>query len=126
MNFRFCNDRPIYIQLVEQLEIYIVSGSIEPGSRLPSVRELAASCEVNPNTMQKALSELENLHLIYTERTNGKFVTTDKKTIRKRKEKYAETKALSFFESMAELGFSSDEAIEYLKERREKNEITRN
>ena len=73
MNFIFDNDRPIYIQLVEQLEIFIISGKISPGERLPSVRDLALKTRVNPNTMQKALTELENLKLIYTERTNYMF-----------------------------------------------------
>lgn len=77
MNFIFDNDRPIYIQLVEQLKQYIVSARLKPGERLPSVRDLAMESKVNPNTMQKALSELEDDKLIYTERTNGKFVTDD-------------------------------------------------
>lgn len=73
MNFIFDNDRPIYIQLVEQLKQQIVSGKGKTGERLLSVRELAILTKVNPNTMQKALVELENEKLIYTERTNGKI-----------------------------------------------------
>ena len=67
MFFEFDNNIPIYIQLVEQLKISIISGKIKIGERLPSVRELAIQTKVNPNTMQKALVELENLKLIYTE-----------------------------------------------------------
>lgn len=115
MDFIFDNERPIYIQLVEQLEIYIVSGKILPGERLPSVREFAVMSKVNPNTMQRALAELENLKLIYTERTNGKFVTTDNELIRKYKEKYAQEKAAKYFNDMQELGFDRGEAVEYLK-----------
>ena len=77
MVFEFNNEQPIYIQLVEQLKIKIISGKLPSGERLPSVRELALMTKVNPNTMQKALAELEETGLIYTERTNGKFVTTD-------------------------------------------------
>ena len=77
MEFQFDNERPIYIQLVQQLRIAVVSGAFLPGSRLPSVRELALTAKVNPNTMQKALTELEGEGLVFTERTNGKFVTTD-------------------------------------------------
>ena len=73
MNFVFDNDRPIYIQLVEQLQIYIISGKIKSGEKLPSVRELALKTKVNPNTMQKALVELEDLKLIYTERWNERI-----------------------------------------------------
>lgn len=78
MEFNFDNDRPIYIQLVDSLKKYIISGKIKPGDRLPSVRDLALMIKVNPNTIQRALSELEDASLIYTERTNGKFVTCDK------------------------------------------------
>ena len=113
MNFN--NDRPIYIQLLEQIQILIISGNIGIGERLPSVRDLALTYKVNPNTVQKALQELENLNLIYTERTNGKFVTSDKKTINDYKEKFAKEKVSYYFKSMYELGFSNEEAIDYLK-----------
>ena len=73
MKFEFDNNIPIYIQLVEQLKIYIISGKIKPGERLPSVRDLALQTKVNPNTMQKALVELEELNLIYTENTRIPF-----------------------------------------------------
>ena len=79
MNYIFDNERPIYIHLVEIIRIEIVSGKFKKGQRMPSVRELALIMKVNPNTMQKALAELENEQLIYTERTNGKYVTEDEK-----------------------------------------------
>lgn len=116
-SFTFSNDRPIYIQLVEQLELYIVSGKIPPGAKLPSVRELAISSKVNPNTMQRALSELESLKLIYTERTNGKFVTTNKKLIEKYREKFATEKAKTYFQNMQKLGFDKNSAFEFLKQK---------
>jgi len=115
MNFEFNNNIPIYIQLVEQLKIYIISGKIEPGSRLPSVRDLALETKVNPNTMQKALVELEQLGLVYTERTNGKYVTTDKSLIDKYKEEYANSISNTYFTSMQTLGFTKKETINYLK-----------
>ena len=83
MNYIFDNERPIYIQLVEIIRIEIVSGKFKKGQRMPSVRELALIMKVNPNTMQKALAELENEQLIYTERTNGKYVTEDEELIEK-------------------------------------------
>lgn len=115
MNFEFDNNIPIYIQLVEQLKIYIISGKIKPGERLPSVREFALQTKVNPNTMQKALIELEELKLIYTERTNGKFVTEDKKLIEKYKKKYAEEISNKFFISMKNICFDEKDVIDYLK-----------
>lgn len=111
MNFEFDNNTPIYIQLVEQLKIHIISGKIDAGERLPSVRDLALKTRVNPNTMQKALSELEQLKLIYTDRTNGKFVTEDIKLIIKFKNEYANDLAEKYIKSMKKLGFSKEEAI---------------
>lgn len=109
MQFNFDNDRPIYIQLVEQLELYIISGQFSPGEKLPSVRDLAIAAKVNPNTMQKALQELEDKRLIITERTNGKFVTDDEKHLRKSRDKLAEFKITKFLDEMQELGFSYSE-----------------
>ena len=116
MEFNFDNNVPIYIQIVEQLKIYIISEKISPGERLPSVRDLALQMKVNPNTMQKALGELEQLNLIYTERTNGKFVTNDKKLIYNYKKKYAESLSNKYFASMENIGFSKEDTINYLKE----------
>ena len=88
MDYFFENDRPIYLQLVDKIKKEIISGKIKSGERLPSVRELALITKVNPNTMQKALAELENDGLIYTERTNGKFVTKDIKLIEKTRKEF--------------------------------------
>lgn len=116
MKFVFDNNIPIYIQLVEQLKVYIISGYLKPGEKLPSVRDLAIITKVNPNTMQKALSELEDLGLIYTERTNGKFVTDDEKLIKKYKHSYAKYLMDNYLENMKKVGIDKKEAIKYLKE----------
>ena len=109
-------DRPIYAQLVERIQMQIVSGMYPPGAKLPSVRDLAAQAAVNPNTMQKALVELENEGLIYTERTNGKFVTTNKELIEKIKKELAEEKVNNYLQDMKNIGISYKEAIDYLQE----------
>lgn len=114
MEITFDNNIPIYIQLLEYVKIYIISGAFKCGEKLPSVREFAFSFKVNPNTMQKALSELENDGLIYTERTNGKFVTEDVKIIEKLKDEYAMTLAKSYFEGMKKIGLGKAESINYL------------
>ena len=114
MKFNFDNNIPIYIQLVEQLKIYIISGKLKSGSRIPSVRELALSTKVNPNTMQRALTELEEIGLIYTERTNGKFVTTDNNLIKKYKNEYAKSLSKEYFKNMSDIGFNKEETIKYL------------
>ena len=116
IEFNFDNDRPIYIQLVDSLKKYIISGKIKPGDRLPSVRDLALMIKVNPNTIQRALSELEDASLIYTERTNGKFVTCDKEIIAKYKNDLIKKETDFYLSCMNELGLSKKEVIKYLKE----------
>ncbi len=125
MEFTFDNNIPIYIQLLEYIKIYLISGVFKPGEKLPSVREFATTFKVNPNTMQKALSELESMNLIYTERTNGKYVTNDTKLIEKLKDEYAITLAKSYFEGMKRIGLGKADSIRYL-ERVDKDEISRN
>ena len=115
MNFTFDNNIPIYIQLLEYLKIYLISGVFKCGEKLPSVRDFANTFKVNPNTMQKALAELENMNLIYTERTNGKYVTKDEKIIEKLKDEYAITLAKSYFQGMKRIGLGKGESIKYLE-----------
>lgn len=115
MGFEFDNNLPIYVQLVEQIKMNIISGKLKCGERLPSVRELALANKVNPNTMQKALAELEELGLIFTERTNGKFVTTDGRLIEKYKKDYAEALAEKYLSAMEAIGINESVAIDYIK-----------
>ena len=116
MEYVFDNERPIYIQLVEMIRIDIVSGKFKKGQKLPSVRELALMMKVNPNTMQKALVELEDEKLIYTERTNGKYVTEDEKLIEKIKKQLAQEKVNNYLNSMKNIGISYELAVKYLQE----------
>lgn len=116
MDYIFDNQRPIYIQLVEMIRIDIVSGKFKKGQRLPSVRELALLMKVNPNTMQKALAELENENLIYTERTNGKYVTDDDKLIEKAKKELAKEMVNNYLNSMKSIGINYDSAVKCLQE----------
>lgn len=116
MEYIFDNDRPIYVQLVEKLKAQIVSGELKQGERIPSVRELALTARVNPNTMQKALSELESEELIFTERTNGKFVTSNKDVIDKVKDELAREKVEKYLLDMKNIGLNYDEAIKCLQE----------
>ena len=115
MEFTFDNNIPIYIQLLDYLKIYLISGVFKCGDKLPSVREFATTFKVNPNTMQKALTELEDMKLIYTERTNGKYVTNDEKIIEKLKDEYAITLAKSYFQGMKRIGLGKADSIKYLE-----------
>lgn len=112
-------DRPIYAQLVERIQMQIVSGQYPPGGKLPSVRDLAAVAAVNPNTMQKAFAELERSGLIITQRTNGRSVTEDEEMIRDIREKLAEEHVDSFLSKMKELGYTEAEAMDLLKKKYE-------
>ena len=114
MEWNFENDRPIYIQLIEKLKLAIVAGEYPAGEKLPSVRELAIEIKANPNTVQRALVDLEQTGLIYTQRTNGKFVTEDKELVRKIREELAKEAFAKFQESMKQLGFEEDEIKQYL------------
>lgn len=115
MTWDFKADRPIYLQLVEQIELRIVSGVYSAGEKLPSVRDLAVDAAVNPNTMQRALSELERSGLVYSQRTSGRFITEDTKMIENIKNTLAKAQISMFFETMEQLGYSKKQTI-YLME----------
>lgn len=114
MTWDLSSDRPIYTQLIEQIELKICSGIYEPGTKMPSVRDLATEAAVNPNTMQRALSELEETGLLYSQRTTGRFVTEDINLIKKTRAKIAKEHIEQFLNRMAELGFNNEEIIEFL------------
>jgi DNA-binding transcriptional regulator YhcF (GntR family) len=109
MGWIFDGSRPIYVQLLEQIRLRIVCGVYRPGEKLPSVRELAQEAAVNPNTMQKALAELERTGLIYAQRTSGRFVTENEKQIRSSRLEIALEKVEAFITAMQELGYTREE-----------------
>ncbi len=113
------SDRPIYAQLIEQIQLRIVSGSYPPGEKLPSVRDMAADASVNPNTMQRALMELENEGLLYSQRTSGRFVTEDVEKIMEAKNRLAMDVIEEFLEKMESLGYSTAQTVDLLKQAKE-------
>jgi GntR family transcriptional regulator len=117
MTNQYASSTPIYLQLVDQFKHRIISGELTVGSKLESVRDLAMSFEVNPNTMQRALSELERDHLVYTERTAGRFITQDKELIVKMREEVAQEIIETFIQQMKSIGFSNQEAIELIQKK---------
>ena len=116
MKWQFSNDAPIYSQLIEQIKVGIVSGAFPPGERLPSVRDLATEAGVNPNTMQRALAELERDGLVYSQRTTGRFVTEDKTMIETAKRSLAERHVKTFLAAMLRLGFQREEIMTLLRQ----------
>lgn len=115
-------DKPIYAQLVEIIQMRIISGQYKTGDRLPSVRELAAEASVNPNTMQKALAELERNGLIITQRTSGRTVTEDSEMIKQTQAALADEYIKNFFRMMKELGYSMEEILSLIKKAAEEEE----
>ncbi len=116
MQWELDSERPVYIQLIEQIQAGIISGNFKPGDKLPSVRDMAAEAAVNPNTMQKALSELERTGLIYTNRTAGRFITSDEAMINSLRGQSARERILEFLERMKQHGFTPQETLALIME----------
>lgn len=114
MIWAFDSDRPIYLQVMEHLKLGIISGELPPGSRLPAVRDLAVDASVNPNTMQKALSELEREGMLYTQRTNGRFVTEDNELLTELRYRLARDKLLTFVRQMERMGYTVAQVADML------------
>ncbi len=117
MDFKLDDNMPIYIQIMQKVRGAIASGELALGEKVPSVRELAAQFEVNPNTMQRAMIELERDGLLVSERTSGRFVTQDAKMIKELKRERAVAVVDTFRNSMLELGFDENEMIEFFRDR---------
>ena len=115
MNSQFSNSAPIYTQLIEQLTLAILSGEYPTGGKLPAVRELAAEAGVNPNTMQRALAQLEPTGLVYTRRTSGRFVPEDETVIQEARLNLARERAEEFLRAMAQLGYDRQAALQLLR-----------
>jgi DNA-binding transcriptional regulator YhcF (GntR family) len=115
LKWKYDDDRPIYTQIIGQIERGIARGVYPPGSDIPSVRALALEAEVNPNTMQRALAELEAKGLLRTQRTAGRSVTEDRTMIDKLKEKIAADYIRAFLSGMDSLGIGAREAATMLK-----------
>ena len=122
MEWRLNDSRPIWIQLTEQLTERIASGVYPMGEKLLSVRELASEAGVNPNTMQRALSQLDSQGLTETNRTSGRTVTDNAEVLEQVRRKLAKDKIEVFLDGMEKLGFSRGEIIELLKGERSQNE----
>lgn len=117
MDWKFANDIPIYIQLVEQIKAKIISGEYLPGEKLQSVRELATDAGVNPNTMQKAMGELERVGLVHTQRTSGRYITENTELIDNIKLDVAKVKLEEFYQSMRQIGVSAEEILNLVSNR---------
>ena len=116
MEWKIDNNNPVYIQLVEQLKVKIISGEIELDSKLDSVRSLAADAMVNPNTMQKALAELEREGFVYSKRTSGRFVTDNKELIENERKNLVKDNVKKTLDTLINLGYTNDEILSLVEE----------
>jgi DNA-binding transcriptional regulator YhcF (GntR family) len=114
MQWELNTDKPVYLQLMEYIKADIITGVYKPSDKLPSVRELAAQATVNPNTMQRAFAELEREGLVYSNRTTGRFITSDEELINQLKKQYITGIIEDFLEKMEQLGLDLDEIISYV------------
>ena len=115
MGERFDTSRPIYAQIVERLKAKILAGVYPPGGHLDSVRDLAAAAGVNPNTMQRALAELERTGLVYTQRTAGRFVTEDAAVIDSAKQELAHQQIGAFLHRMERMGYDREQTAQLVR-----------
>ena len=120
MNWKFSGDRPVYQQIMENIRGAVLGGELPPGGRVPSVRELAMQAQVNPNTMQRALTELERDGLVYSQQTSGRYVTEDRAAIAEARHGLAADRVRSFLTDMGRLGFEKEELLSLLRQEMEK------
>lgn len=114
MAWKFDNNMPIYIQITNTIKLQIVTNQLKPGDKLPTVRDLAEITGVNPNTVQRALSDLEAEGFVYSVRTTGRYVTDNQELITQTRLHLAQKELENFINNMLDLGFSQDELTERL------------
>ena len=114
MAWKFNSDTPVYIQIERKICMDILNGKFPPNSQLPSVRQIAVEASVNPNTVQKALCELENRKIVYSRATIGRFVTDDMDIIENERTAVKERIVNEFCATAMSLGISKDEIISIL------------
>ena len=109
MDWKFRNGIPIYLQIIDEMTMRIASGAYKPGEKLPSVRDLSMEAGVNPNTMQKAMAELERKKLVFSERTSGRFVTEDESVLKELHEELAKKYFAELSEKLTKIGMTGEE-----------------
>jgi hypothetical protein len=114
MGWKFTSTAPVFMQIIDRVQTDIISGKLRPGDKLISVRELAQQAGVNPNTMQRALLQLEQAGLIYTKRGSGRFITEDEQKLLDVKAEVITSRIKEFVLSLSELGLENNQIIQLL------------
>lgn len=112
MEWNFKDGQPIYSQIIDQMSMKIASKAYAPGDKIPSVRDMATDAGVNPNTMQRALGELERRGLLYTERTSGRYITKEEEVLKNLHRQLAERYIEELFDNLKKIGMTDKEIID--------------
>ena len=115
MAYVFDNNVPLYLQVIDIIKKKIISGDYQPGDQLESVRYLAGEFEINPNTIQRALSELENQGLLFSHRTRGRYVTEDTNLIKEERFKMSQVLIEESIKALYDLGFTNEDILDAYK-----------
>ena len=115
MAYVFDNNVPLYLQVIDIIKKKIISGDYQPGDQLESVRYLAGEFEINPNTIQRALSELENQGLLFSQRTRGRYVTEDTNLIKEERFKMSQVLIEESIKALYDLGFTNEDILDAYK-----------
>jgi len=115
MNWQLDKKRPICPQLCEQICVMIARGDVNPDERIPSVRDIAVSAGVNPNTVQKAFDTLEKDNILYSVRGAGWYVGNETEKAKNMLLEIRRVQTKEYFEIMSQLGLTKEETIEYIK-----------
>lgn len=116
MVWKFNGERPVYQQIIEQIQGAVISGEFSPGDRIPSVRDLATAAQVNPNTMQHALHELEQQNILVTAGTSGRFVTSDTHVLEAMRQRRLKELTMECAKRFSAFGISPFQAAQLLLE----------
>lgn len=119
MEWKLSGAQPVYLQIMEHFRCAVLSGEFGAGEKVPSVRDLAAEARVNPNTMQRALSELEREGLLTSHGTLGRFVTDDPAVLEQLRRQHIRNTVEHCRQLLAEVGLTLDQAARLAEEDKE-------
>ncbi|SFS66215.1 GntR family transcriptional regulator [Marininema halotolerans] len=122
MAVQYDQSSPIYLQLAEKIRRRILRHELDPGDKMPSVRDMAVQSNVNPNTVQRTYSELERMGIVESRRGQGTFITENEERLEQLRDEMRQSQIASFVEGMNEMGFTSKEILSGLTHYLEQHE----
>lgn len=116
MAWSFNNEQPLYLQIVDGIKRRIIMGEYAPGSQLPTVRQLAEETAINPNTVQKAMGQLEQEELVFSQGTIGRYISQDPELPKTLLTALASKQIRTFLDAMNTLGISREQTIQLIED----------